>query len=92
MAVFKLTLEAYAGSAIEHCCVMAQRVADTLGVNVGFNFNDVECLAMPGGTDAELISQWGVQIRRKNADLAPHERRFARSIPRRAPTPSETTP
>ena len=67
----------HGGSEISKTCADAQRIADLLGVTVEFRFNDVLCMAVPGG-DAVLLAerQQAEQSSGKARDM-----RFASSRP-----------
>ena len=79
MSVF-IKLECTAGTSIESASVDAQRVADMLGIAVEFNFNDVHCYVVPGGSAVALAEEQQKQQARKLS--APLDRRFASSRPR----------
>ncbi len=49
-----LILETFGGDRVEDVCAEAQRIADKLDRSVGFTFNDVRCVALPGGKADKL--------------------------------------
>jgi hypothetical protein len=49
-----LTLYVGGGHRLDEVCRDAQNIADTLKRSVGFTFNSVRCVAMPGGDAAKL--------------------------------------
>lgn len=49
-----ITLDVQPGDNIEAVCVEAQTIADNLGRSVGFHFNSVRCVAIPGGSAEKL--------------------------------------
>lgn len=49
-----LTLDTFGGDDIATVCAEAQLIADTLNRGCGFQFNGVQCVAVPGGTAAKL--------------------------------------
>lgn len=50
-----LTLETFGGDNVAVVCAEAQGIADKLDRAVGFTFNSVRCVAMPGGTAQRLV-------------------------------------
>lgn len=78
----KITIEQYAGTDIARACEDACRIADILRINVEFTFNDVTCLAQPGGSSAELEQMWSDQVGRKVT--MPYDRKFATTTPKSA--------
>lgn len=57
MPCFTLKLEAGAGTAIDEACEEAQSIADKLGVLVAFDFNGVDCNAVPSGSAHRLAQK-----------------------------------
>jgi hypothetical protein len=55
---FMLVLDAYAGSDIADCAAEATRLANILGVTTRFDFNGVECHALPDGCAESLAKRW----------------------------------
>lgn len=49
-----MTFEPIAGSDPRHLAASAQRIADQLTVKVGYDFNGVHCVAVPGGSAKRL--------------------------------------
>lgn len=77
-----LTIDCTAGTSIDTMAADAQRIADLLGVSVDFNFNDVHCVAAPGGSAGLLSAE---QQRQQSRKLErPMDRRFASSVLRGA--------
>lgn len=72
-----LTIDCTAGSDIRHIADDAQRIADMLGISVDFRFNDVSCVAAPGGSASRLADAQQVQQSRKLE--RPYDTRFASS-------------
>ena len=64
-----LTLDTFGGDDIETVCVEAQRIADLLNRGVGFQFNSVRCVAIPGGDAAKLAER---QQRAQRSTLVVH--------------------
>jgi hypothetical protein len=52
-----LTMNTFGGDDIEQVCAEAQRIADSVGRAVGFKFNSVRCVAVPGGSAAKLAER-----------------------------------
>lgn len=50
-----LLMEAQGATSIETACVDAQRVANMLRIHVKFEFNEVTCVAVPGGSPMMLM-------------------------------------
>lgn len=75
--MLRLDLECIAGTPIDLASEHAQRVADMLGIYVGFEFNGVRCLAVPGGDAVHLAAS---QQSEQNRQLrTPFDTRFASS-------------
>lgn len=72
-----LSIEISAGSSIERAAEDAQRIADILRVNVEFSFNEVRCLAVPGGMPDVLAERQQQEQARKLTN--PRDTRFASS-------------
>lgn len=72
-----VTLDCTAGTSIDTMAADAQRVADLLGITVEFKFNDVHCVASPGGSAERLAAEQQEQQRRKLT--GPMDRKFAAS-------------
>ena len=72
-----INLEITAGTAIETASADAQRVADMLGINCEFKFNDVKCLALPGGSASQLAERQQAEQGRKSKH--PHDYKFCTS-------------
>lgn len=78
----KIMLEMYAGCSIERACEDAVRVANTLGIDVEFDFNGVRCLASPQGSSAILAERQQFEQARK--PTGPFDsRKFASSTPQK---------
>lgn len=75
-----LTIDCTAGTSIENMCADAQRIADLLGISVDFKFNDVHCVAPPGGSASLLADRQQHQHARKLE--RPMDHRFASSSER----------
>jgi hypothetical protein len=58
-----LTLENFACESIADVAAEAQRIADTLDRSVGFTFNQVRCVALPGGK-AETLAKMQQEAQR----------------------------
>lgn len=72
-----MTIDCTAGSNIEHVSRDAQRIADMLGIGVDFRFNNVHCVAVPGGSAEHLAEE---QQRQQSRKLErPMDHRFASS-------------
>jgi hypothetical protein len=56
MTCFTLKLEAGAGTSITEASEEAQSIADKLGVIVSFDFNGVDCNAVPNG-NAHMLAE-----------------------------------
>lgn len=67
----------HAGAEIRNTCATALRIADLLQVNVEFRFNDVLCMASPGGSADTLAENQQAEQARKLT--GPYDRRFASS-------------
>lgn len=76
-----LKAEVSGGSRIEETCESVQRMADTLGCSIEFEFNDVRCVAAPGGS-ASMLAQ-DQQDEQRRALRSPMDTRFASSVLRR---------
>lgn len=61
-----LSLEAWPGDNIDRVAASAQDIADKLDRSVGFTFNSVRCVAMPGG-NAEKLAE--MQQEAQNGEL-----------------------
>jgi hypothetical protein len=73
-----VTIDCTAGSSIDRVSADAQRIADLLGISVDFRFNDVHCVAVPGGSADHLAEE---QQRQQSRKLErPMDIRFARSL------------
>lgn len=72
-----ITIDCTAGSAIDNVAADAQRIADMLGISVDFRFNDVHCVAAPGG-NAELLSERQQHQQSRKLER-PMDHRFASS-------------
>lgn len=48
----------YGGVPVEFACAEACALAERLNVTVHFKFNDVKCMAIPGGKAKDLIANW----------------------------------
>lgn len=81
-----IELHPHAGSDIVNVSADAQRIADLLGVMVEFRFNDVLCMAAPGGDRSALASAQQEQQSRKLC--SPRDQRFASSRVSAPITPS----
>lgn len=65
MSVASIDIDIRPGASIDSACIEAQRLADLLQIAVGFKFNSVECVAVPGG-DADVLSEnWDNELRRE---------------------------
>ena len=62
----RLKVEVWPGASIERACEEAQLIADTLRVNVGFDFNGVLCIASPDCQAALLAERWNEQAQLQN--------------------------
>lgn len=60
-----ITMDCTAGTSIDTMAADAQRVADLLGITVDFKFNDVHCVASPGGSAESLAAEQQEQQARK---------------------------
>jgi hypothetical protein len=72
-----IELHPHAGSDIVKVSADAQRIADLLGITIEFRFNDVLCMASPGGDAAALAERQQAEQARKLS--GPYDRRFASS-------------
>jgi hypothetical protein len=72
-----MTIDCTAGSGIDNVSKDAQRIADMLGISVDFRFNDVHCVATPGGSAEYLAEEQQRQQARKLE--RPRDIRFASS-------------
>lgn len=81
-----IELHPHAGSDIVNVSADAQRIADLLGVTVKFRFNDVLCMAAPGGDGSALAS--AQQEQQARALRSPRDQRFASSHVFAPTTPS----
>lgn len=72
-----LAIEIHAGSSIDSASADAQRIADLLGITCVFEFNDVRCIALPGG-DASLLAE-RQQEEQSRKLTAPYDYRRANS-------------
>lgn len=79
-----ITLDCTGGSDIRHVSADAQRIADLLGVSVDFRFNDVHCVAAPGGSAEALADRQQAEQARKLSLAHPRDHKFASSV---LPTP-----
>ena len=52
-----IKIEIYAGTSIDDASRDAQWVADSLRIRCEFRFNDVKCVAVPGGNAARLAER-----------------------------------
>jgi hypothetical protein len=55
---FTLKLELAGHSSIGEASAEAQKLADKLSIKVQFQFNDIGCMALPGGSAAQLEKSW----------------------------------
>ena len=54
----KLKLEVEPGETIQDACGEAQAIADKTAMDVEFEFNSVDCVAVPGGDPITLYGKW----------------------------------
>ena len=54
----RLMLEVEPGETIQDACREAQKVADVTQWPVEFEFNSVDCVAVPGGCPITLHGRW----------------------------------
>lgn len=54
----KLKLEVEPGETVQDACREAQMIADATQWPVEFQFNSVDCVAMPGGDPITLHGKW----------------------------------
>ena len=54
--MLSLKVEATAGTEIDQACRQIQDLADRLVLNIELTFNDVTCIAVPGGS-ASLLAE-----------------------------------
>lgn len=52
-----LTMKTFGGDSIDKTSAEAQRIADLLDRAVGFEFNSVRCVAVPGGNADKLADR-----------------------------------
>lgn len=73
-----LSIEFEAGDDITVASIIAQRVANILGLSVKFDFNGVTCVASPGGSSEALSERYSLEVGR---DLkGPFDQRRACSL------------
>lgn len=58
MGCLSIRAEVDPGSLVSEACEEAQGLADQLKMSVNFDFNDVHCCALPGGSAAKLIKNF----------------------------------
>lgn len=58
MSTLSINVGVYAGSPIEEAAGDACVLATQLGCTIQFQFNGVECMAIPGGSSSVLIENW----------------------------------
>lgn len=54
----------YGGARVERACIQACALAERLHIPVHFTFNDVQCIALPGGEPETLVENWRREIER----------------------------
>jgi hypothetical protein len=64
MSTIRLTVEAFAGTAIEDACRDLCALADRVGILCEAWFNGVKLWARPGDDPARLVAAWGEQMKR----------------------------
>lgn len=65
------------GTAIGAAATLAQQISNLLGISVKFDFNGVNCLAVPSGNPARLAERQCAEQARKLR--APYDLKFASS-------------
>jgi hypothetical protein len=54
----KVKIEVEPGEDIQDACREAQKIADAIEQPVEFEFNSVDCVAVPGGDPITLYGNW----------------------------------
>lgn len=66
MSATYLKIEGYAGSDILDCAREALYIANQIGINVTFDFNDVHCTMGPGDDPQTLVDNYHYQAASTN--------------------------